>query len=144
MSEPPPGEITRILAGAAGLSREEALERLVPLVYDELRVIARSRLGGERPDHSFQTTDLVHEAWMKLAGDRNAPWNDRGHFFRAAAEAMRRVLIDHARTRARVKRGGGGSGGPPRDGPRHLARPRHHPGPRRGDPSPCGTGTPHG
>jgi RNA polymerase sigma factor (TIGR02999 family) len=101
------GDITRILAGAAGLSREEALERLVPLVYDELRVIARSRLRDERPDHTLQTTDLVHEAWARMAGDRNPPWNDRGHFFRAAAEAMRRILIDHARTRTRVKRGGG-------------------------------------
>lgn len=106
MADPHQGDITRILAGAAGLSREEALERLVPLVYDELRVIARARLRGERPDHTFQTTDLVHEAWAKMAADRNPPWNDRGHFFRAAAEAMRRILIDHARSRARAKRGG--------------------------------------
>jgi len=107
MDTPSQGEITRVLSGAAELTREEALERLVPLVYDELRVIARARLRGERTGHSLQTTDLVHEAWMKMAGDRNPPWDDRGHFFRAVAEAMRRILIDHARTRTRTKRGGG-------------------------------------
>jgi len=106
MNTPAQGDITRALTGAADLTREEALERLVPLVYDELRVIARSRLRGERTGHTLQTTDLVHEAWVKMAGDRNPPWNDRGHFFRAAAEAMRRILIDHARTRTRAKRGG--------------------------------------
>jgi RNA polymerase sigma factor (TIGR02999 family) len=87
--------------------RKAAVERLVPLVYDELRAIARAQLRNERPDHSLQATALVHEAYLRLMGgaDRGPPWNDEQHFFRAAAEAMRRILIEHARKRGRVKRG---------------------------------------
>lgn len=99
--------VTRILAGAANLSREEVLERLVPVVYDELRELAAARLRGERPNHSLQPTGLVHEAYLRLAADDRTPWQDRSHFFRAAARAMRRILIDHARRRGRDKRGGG-------------------------------------
>ncbi len=85
--------------------RQAAVQRLVPLVYDELRRIARAQLRHERPDHSLQATALVHEAYLRLMSDRRPPWNDREHFFRAAAEAMRRILIEHARKRGRAKRG---------------------------------------
>ncbi len=100
------GEVTRILSGANALSREEALERLLPLVYDELRELARRRLQRERPDHTLQATALVHEAYIRLVGWDSRPWSDRAHFYRAAAEAMRRILIEHARGRGRAKRGG--------------------------------------
>ena len=101
------GEVTRILSGVERLSREEALERLLPLVYDELRVLAQRRLQRERPDHTLQATELVHEAYIRLVGWDHRPWSDRGHFYRAAAEAMRRILVEHARGRGRMKRGGG-------------------------------------
>lgn len=88
--------------------RAAALARLVPLLYDEMRALARARLRGERPDHSLQATALVHEAYLRLlGGDTRAAWNDRTHFMVAAAEAMRRILVDHARARGREKRGGG-------------------------------------
>ena len=98
--------VTEILAGVRGQSREAAMERLLPLVYDELRTLARAHLRHERPDHTLQPTALVHEVYLRLLGTTQPPWNDRQHFFRAAAEAMRRVLIEHARRRGRVKRGG--------------------------------------
>ncbi len=101
------GEVTRILSGKDRLSREEALEQLLPVVYDELRALAGARLRHERPDHSLQATALVHEAYIRLVGWEQQSWIDRAHFYRAAAEAMRRILIDHARGRARGKRGGG-------------------------------------
>ena len=87
--------------------RPEAAQELLPLVYDELRALARARMRGERADHTLRATALVHEAYMKLAGDPDRGWQDRAHFFRAAAEAMRRVLIDHARSRGAAKRGSG-------------------------------------
>lgn len=101
-----PGEVTRVLAGLRGADRDEALERLLPVVYEELRALARARLRHERPDHTLQATALVHEAYLRLLGDEAPPWSDRAHFFHAAAEAMRRILIDHARRRGRIKRGG--------------------------------------
>ncbi len=101
------GEVTRILSGKDRLSREEALEELLPVVYDELRALAGARLRHERPDHSLQATALVNEAYIRLVGWEQQSWIDRAHFYRAAAEAMRRILIDHARGRARGKRGGG-------------------------------------
>ena len=100
-------DVTRILDGAGDLSRQQVLERLVPVVYDELRTLAAAHLRRERTDHTLQPTDLVNEAYLRLVGARHPPWQDRGHFFRAAAEAMRRVLIEHARKRSRQKRGGG-------------------------------------
>ena len=100
-------DVTRILDGAQGLSRREVLEQLAPVVYQELRVLAAAQLRGQRPDHSLQPTALVNEAYLRLVGSRRPPWNDRGHFFRAAAQAMRQLLIDHARKRSRIKRGGG-------------------------------------
>ena len=99
-------DVTQILAAMRGESRKDVMERLVPVVYDELRALARAQLRHERPDHSLQATALVHEAYLRLLGGNQPPWNDRSHFFRAAAEAMRRILIEHARKRGRIKRGG--------------------------------------
>ena len=85
-----------------------AAEQLLPLVYDELRRLAAQRLAGEGPGHTLQPTALVHEAYLKLVGpEPQRPWNGRAHFFAAAAEAMRRILIDHARRKGRARRGGG-------------------------------------
>ena len=80
----------------------------MPLVYDELRRRAGSYLRGERPDHTLQPTALVHEAYVKLVNQREAKWKDRAHFCAVAAEAMRRILIDHARKHRAARRGGGG------------------------------------
>lgn len=104
---PAMSEITDVLTTLRHADRASALERILPLVYDELRVLARAHLRHERPDHSLRATALVHEAYLRLLGDHRPAWNDRRHFFRAAAEAMRRILIEHARRRGRVKRGGG-------------------------------------
>jgi len=80
---------------------------LLPLVYDELRKLAADRIAQEKPGQTLQPTALVHEAYLRLVdGDRGANWNSRGHFFAAAAEAMRRILVEQARKRARIKRGG--------------------------------------
>jgi RNA polymerase sigma factor (TIGR02999 family) len=103
---PDAGKITRILADLGGANREEALNRLFPAVYAELRAAARAHLRRERSDHTLQPTALVHEAYLRLLRGAYPTWNDRQHFFRAAAEAMRRILVEHARGRARVKRGG--------------------------------------
>ena len=84
-----------------------AAAQLLPLVYGELRQLAASRMLDERPDHTLQATALVHEAYMRLVdGDEVDHWNSRGHFFIAAAEAMRRILVEHARSKDRLKRGG--------------------------------------
>jgi RNA polymerase sigma factor (TIGR02999 family) len=99
-------ELTRILS-AIDAGDPQAAEQLLPLVYDELRRLAAQRLAGEGPGHTLQPTALVHEAYLKLVGsDPQQPWNGRVHFFAAAAEAMRRILIDHARRKHRVRRGG--------------------------------------
>src|SRR5215211_7362735 len=99
-------EITRLLAdwqaGDAG-----ALERLAPLVYAELRRIARRQMGGERDGHTLQATALVNEAYLRLAGGGGLALQDRSHFYAVCAQVMRHVLIDHARAHARDKRGGG-------------------------------------
>ena len=96
------GEVTRILrTGESGLDAS-----LLPLVYEELRTIARQRMSRERANHTLQATALVHEAYARLLGDQDMDWHDRGHFYGAAAEAMRRVLIDHARRVGSQKRGG--------------------------------------
>jgi RNA polymerase sigma factor (TIGR02999 family) len=85
-----------------------AADQLLPLVYDELRKLAAQRLARERPGHTLQATALVHEAYLRLVGAEGAPvgWKSRGHFFAAAAEAMRRILVENARRRGRQKRGG--------------------------------------
>ena len=87
---------------------QEARSELLRLLYDDLRRVAAARLADERSGHSFQPTDLVHEAYLRLLKGEQLPnWNSRGHFFRAAAEAMRRILIDYAREKKSQKRGGG-------------------------------------
>jgi RNA polymerase sigma factor (TIGR02999 family) len=80
--------------------------RLLPLVYEQLRSLAQRALCGEAPGHTLQATALVHEAFLKMVGPRELPWQNRAHFFAAAAEAMRQILVDHARKRAARKRGG--------------------------------------
>jgi RNA polymerase sigma factor (TIGR02999 family) len=86
--------------------KREALDELLPLVYDELHKQARRYLRKERQDHTLQTTALIHEAYLKLIDQRNVEWQNRTHFFAIAAQMMRRILVDHARTRHRDKRGG--------------------------------------
>ncbi len=98
-------EVTRILDRAEhGDSR--AADELLPLVYDELRRLAAHKLASEAAGHTLQPTALVHEAWLRLAGTPEQHWNGRNHFFMAAAEAMRRILIERARQKGRLKRGG--------------------------------------
>jgi len=100
-------DVTRLL-DAAGSGDTQAAEQLLPLVYDELRKLAARKLTSENPGQTLQATALVHEAYVRLvAGDVDRQWNGRGHFFAAAAEAMRRILVDHARRKKSRKRGGG-------------------------------------
>src|SRR5947199_9821321 len=100
-------EVTRIL-GQIVQGDEAAAGQLLPLVYDELRKLAAARLAHEAPGQTLQATALVHEAYLRLVGpDPARPFDGRGHFFAAAAEAMRRILIDRARHRKRLRRGGG-------------------------------------
>jgi len=101
-----PNDITRLL-GEATAGDEAARDRLIPLVYAELRVIARRQLSGERPDHTLTPTALVHEAYLKLAKLDRIEWQNRAHFFAIAARSMRNLLVDHAQRRNRQKRGGG-------------------------------------
>ena len=98
--------VTRILNAAAD-GDPAASEQLLPLMYEELQVLARQRMSAEGSDHTLQPTALVHEAYLRLVGSDAASWNSRGHFFAAAAEAMRRILIEHARRRIAEKHGGG-------------------------------------
>ena len=94
----------------------QASEKLHPLVYDELRRLAASKMASERPDHTLQATALVHEAYIRLVDDsQGGHWNSRGHFFAAAGEAMRRLLVESARGKKRLKRGGGRDRQPLRD-----------------------------
>src|SRR3954469_12251771 len=100
-------EVTRILS-AVDQGDPHAAEQLLPLVYDELRHLAARRLAREAPGQTLQATALVHEAYLRLVDTEPAPqWNGRAHFFRAAAEAMRRILVDRARGKRTRKRGGG-------------------------------------
>ena len=85
----------------------QAAEELLPLVYDELRKLAAAKLSREQPGQTLQATALVHEAWIRLAGGDQQPWDGRRHFFAAAAEAMRRILVEKARRRQRVRHGAG-------------------------------------
>jgi RNA polymerase sigma factor (TIGR02999 family) len=99
-------EVTRILSGV-GQGDQIAASKLLPLVYDELRKLAAQRMAAERSDHTLQPTALVHEAYLRLVDvDVAKDWDGRGHFFAAAAEAMRRILIDNARRKRRPKHGG--------------------------------------
>lgn len=98
-------DITRLLREWRS-GNAEALQRLIPLVYNELHTLASRYLSRERQDHTLQTTALVHEAYLKLAAQRDVDWQSRAHFFGIAAQLMRRILVDHARRDRRVKRGG--------------------------------------
>jgi RNA polymerase sigma factor (TIGR02999 family) len=105
MTEDVGTHVTRIL-GEVQAGNMEAADELLPLVYAELRRLARSRMAREKHAHSVQPTSLVHQAYLRLLGDQQPHWEGRGHFFAAAAEAMRRILIERARQRASLKRGG--------------------------------------
>lgn len=96
-----------LLLEAASRGDARASEELLPLVYDELRQLAAARMAREAAGHTLQPTALVHEAWLRLAGDQGRSWENRAHFFGAAAEAMRRILIERARRKSRLKRGSG-------------------------------------
>ena len=100
-----PQEVTQMLLDWSK-GDQQALARLIPVVYGELRRLASRNLRRERADHTLQTTALIHEAYLKLIKQRNVRWQNRAHFFGIAAQLMRRILVDHARTRHRVKRGG--------------------------------------
>ncbi len=102
----PPGDVAELLAQWAAQD-PTARERLVPIVYEELHRLAGHYMRGERPDHTLQTTALVNEVYLRLAGLKGLEWRDRAHFFAMAGRLMRRVLVDHARRRGRSKRGGG-------------------------------------
>jgi RNA polymerase sigma factor (TIGR02999 family) len=103
---PTSGDAKLLLTQAANGDRSAA-DRLLPLVYEQLQKAAQVQMALERCDHTLSATILVHEAYLKLVGPRDLPWQGRAHFYAAAAEAMRQVLLDHARARGRVKRGGG-------------------------------------
>jgi len=117
-------DITRILQDLAGGS-EQGRDRLLEAVYDELRKLAAARLARERPGQTLEATALVHEAYLKLAGAPEKQFANRGHFFAAAAEAMRRILVDRARRKGRKRHGEGpqaarrrkGAAGPAKTGP---------------------------
>jgi RNA polymerase sigma factor (TIGR02999 family) len=101
-----PGEVTQILE-AADAGDERAAERLLPLVYDELRRLAAAKMADQPTGHTLQPTALVHEAYLRLVGSQQKEWQNSRHFFGAAAEAMRHILVDWARKKGRLKRGGG-------------------------------------
>lgn len=101
------GDVTRILSDIEG-GDSGAAEQLLPLIYDELRRLAAQKMAGESPEHTLQATALVHEAYVRMVDvDLAQNWDSRGHFFAAAAEAMRRILVETARSKSRLKRGGG-------------------------------------
>ena len=100
-------EVTQLLQDW-GRGDRESLEKLVPLIYSELRRIAHNSLYRERPGHTLQTTALVHEAYLKLIDQKNTRWQNRAHFFAIASQAMRRILVDSARRHTAIKRGGTG------------------------------------
>ncbi len=99
-------DVTRILEAAQG-GDPKAAEELLPLVYDELRKLAASKMANEAAGNTLQPTALVHEAWLRLVGDENPKFGGRAHFFAVAAEAMRRILIDRARRKRALRHGGG-------------------------------------
>jgi RNA polymerase sigma factor (TIGR02999 family) len=105
ISNSPPSDVTRLLVDWQNGS-EEALDQLMPLVYNELRAIANRYLSRERNDHTLQSTSLVHEAYVRMIDQRHVQWQNRAHFLGIAAQMMRRILVDHARAEHRLKRGG--------------------------------------
>lgn len=108
VAAPEPNRLLSILLDEQQSAAQRTAE-LLPAVYAELRAAAQRCLRNERSGHTLQATALVHEAWLKLMGPREVPWRNRGHFLAAAAEAMRRILVDHARSKAAVRRGGPGA-----------------------------------
>src|SRR5881394_923579 len=98
-------DVTRIL-DALEHGDPNAVNELLPLVYQELRRLAAHKMSSEAPGHTLQPTALVHEAWLHLGGDKQPKWENRAHFFGAAAEAMRRILVDRVREKKALKRGG--------------------------------------
>jgi RNA polymerase sigma-70 factor (ECF subfamily) len=106
MSQPSPNEISALLVAWGG-GDESALDRLMPLVYDELRRLAHRYMSHERAGHTLQTTALVNEAYLRLVNWREARWQNRAHFFAVSAQMMRRILVDFAREKQYLKRGGG-------------------------------------
>jgi RNA polymerase sigma factor (TIGR02999 family) len=105
MEKPSTHEVTDLLRAWSEGDRV-ALEKLMPLVYQELHRLARKYMGGERADHTLQTTALVHEAYLRLIGASKIPWQSRAHFYAVSAQAMRHILVDFARARHNLKRGG--------------------------------------
>lgn len=106
MSTPTPSDVTALLL-AWGRGEAEARERLIPLVYAELRCLAARAMAAERRDHTLEPTALVHETYLKLVRQADVPWQSRAHFFGVAARLMREILVDHARVHGAQKRGGG-------------------------------------
>ena len=103
-----PQRVTQLLANWSQ-GDDAALTELTPLVYEDLRRLAHRHMGGQRPDHTLQTTALVHEAYLRLADQTNPNWQTRAHFFAVAARAMRQILVDYAKSYRSQKRGGGRS-----------------------------------
>jgi RNA polymerase sigma factor (TIGR02999 family) len=101
-----PVDVSQLLADASAGDRQ-AVDQLLPVVYDELRAVAAAMMCQERPDHTLEPTALVHEAYQKLVDQTRAQWRDRAHFFAVAAQVIRRILVDHAGGHDRAKRGGG-------------------------------------
>jgi RNA polymerase sigma-70 factor, ECF subfamily len=101
-----PGDSVTLLLAQIREGNREAANQLIPLIYNEMRRMAGAYLQRERPGHTLQATALVHEAYMRLAGGQQVPWQNRAHFFAVAAHVMRQVLVDHARRRLSGKRGG--------------------------------------
>ena len=106
MTQPSPHDVTQLLR-AWNNGAPEALEKLIPLVYDQLHQLARHYMAGERPCHVLQTTALVNEAYLRLIDASKVSWRNRAHFFAISAQLMRRILVEFARSRRRQKRGGG-------------------------------------
>ena len=106
MATPSPQEVTKLLIAWRN-GDEHALDALIPIVYKELHRLAKYHMNKERPDHTLQASALVNEAYLRLLGYKDVRWQNRHHFFAAAAQVMRRVLVDYARSRKYMKRGGG-------------------------------------
>lgn len=105
MNTPPDNEVTKLLESWS-CGRQEALDELMPLVYQELRRMAKRYMNSQPSGHTLQTTALIHEAYLKLADQQEKNWQNRAHFFAVAAQAMRHILVDHARSHKSEKRGG--------------------------------------
>lgn len=111
-SSAPENKVTQLLKQSAQDPTSFAADQLLPMVYTQLKKIAQIHMGQERQDHTLQATALVHEAYVRLIGNEEVDWASRAHFYHAVGEAMRRILIEHARARACLKRGGNGRKAP--------------------------------